>query len=154
MTTRLHKFVPHDIRHMPPAAAVDTALTWLRAAVDAYKIEAEAPGHIMFFDCGGGLDKIFCPCCKTEVDAELWKDWMDAAWTEDSGFTLTSRVLPCCGSSTSLEALGSEPLCAFGSFALVITDTMTTLSDEEWASLSKELESRLQCSLVRVDAHY
>lgn len=154
MSTRLHRFVPLDVQHIPPAAAIETARTWLAGAIAAYKVEAVTPGHITFFDCGGGLDRIFCPHCKTELDTELWKDWMDASWSKAAGFTLTARKLACCGQTVRLDALGSDPLCAFGSFALVITDTMKSLSDAEFLAIQAELETRLGCALQQVDAHY
>jgi hypothetical protein len=154
MSTRLHRFVPRDVRHVPPAAAVEQALQWLQTAVDAHKIEVEAPGHVTFFDCGVGLDKIFCPHCKTELGAAAWQDWMDAAWRGATGFELTTRVLDCCGRPTSLDALGSDPLCAFGSFALTITDPMTTWSDDDLNTMLSRLENLLSCPLHRVDAHY
>jgi hypothetical protein len=154
LSTRLHRFVPRDVRHVPPAAAVEQALQWLKANVDAYKIEVEAPGHVTFFDCGGGLDKIFCPHCKMELGAEAWKDWMDSAWTETKGFNLTTRLLDCCGKSASLENLGFDPVCAFGSFALVITDPTTTWSDDDFDTTLRKLETLLGCPLQRVDAHY
>jgi hypothetical protein len=154
MSTRLHRFVPRDVRHVPPAAAVEQALQWLRSKVQAYKIEVEAPGHVTFFDCGGGLDKIFCTDCKAEVDAEVWKDWMDSAWKGTIGFELTTRVLDCCGKPASLDALGADPLCAFGSFALVVTDTRTTWSENDRDVALRKLESLLGCPLHRVDAHY
>jgi hypothetical protein len=154
MSTHLHRFVSCDVRHVPPAAAVEQALQWLQTTVQAHKIEVEAPGHVTFFDCGGGLDTIFCPHCKTELGAEAWKDWMDTAWKGATGFDLTTRVLDCCGKPTSLDALGSDPLCAFGSFALVITDTTTTWSDDECDATRRKLERLLGCPLQRVDAHY
>jgi hypothetical protein len=146
--------VPRDVRHVPPAAAVEQALQWLQTTVDAYKIEVEVPGHVTFFDCGGGLDKIFCPHCKTELGAEAWKDWMDAAWNGATGFGLTTRALDCCGKPTGIDALGSDPLCAFGSFALVVTDTRTTWSDGHLDVVLRRLETLLGCPLHLVDAHY
>jgi hypothetical protein len=154
MSTHLHRFVPRDVRHVPPAATVEQALQWLQTTVDAHKIEVEAAGHVTFFDCGDGLDQIFCPHCKTEIGAEAWKDWMDAAWKVATGFDLTTRVLDCCGKPSSLDALGSDPLCAFGSFALVITDPMTTWSDDDFDTTLRKLEALLGCPLQRVDAHY
>jgi hypothetical protein len=154
LSTRLHRFVPRDVRHVPPAATSEDALQWLKTNIDAYKIEVEAPGYVTFFDCGGGLDKIFCPHCKTELGAEAWKDWMDSAWTETNGFTLTSRALNCCGKPTNLDALGFDPLCAFGSFALVVTDTMMALADEDLETIRFTLQNMLGCRLQRVDAQY
>jgi hypothetical protein len=154
MSTRLHRFVPRDVRHVPPAAAVEQALQWLQTAVDAYKIEVEAPGHVTFFDCGCGLDKIFCPDCKAEVGAATWKDWMDSAWKGATDFDLTTRALDCCGKPASLDALGSDPLCAFGSFALVATDTRTTWSDGDREAVLRRLETLLGFPLHLVEAHY
>jgi hypothetical protein len=79
---------------------------------------------------------------------------MDRAWSAEGGFTLTTRVLGCCGTATRLDALGSDPLCAFGSFAIEITDTTTTLSESAFDSILRELETSLACRLQRVDAHY
>jgi hypothetical protein len=79
---------------------------------------------------------------------------MDTAWSPEAGFTLTSRVLDCCNATVSLESLGSDPACAFGSFALVVTDTKNTYSDDELDAMMKELQAMLKCRLHRVDAHY
>jgi hypothetical protein len=154
MSTRIHRFVPLDVCHVPAAAEIEDALSWLGSKVPAYKINAEAPGHITFIDCGGGLDIVACPKCRTDVGGAFWKDWMDASWTEAGGFTLTERQLPCCGKIARLDALYFDPRCAFGSFEIAITDTMTTLSDEELDALMRQIEMRLGCPLQRVDAHY
>jgi hypothetical protein len=79
---------------------------------------------------------------------------MDASWTESSGFTLTERQLPCCGKTACLDALYFDPKCAFSSFEIAITDTMTTLPDGELDALMRQLEIRLGCPLQRIDAHY
>jgi hypothetical protein len=154
MSTRLHRFVPVDVHHVPAAAAIETALSWLKSHVAAYKIEAGTPGHITFIDCGGGLDVVACPACRTDVEASLWKDWMDASWADGSGFSLTERQLPCCGTTARLDALYFDPKCAFGSFEIAITDTMKTLSDAELEIVMAEVETRLDYKLHRVDAHY
>jgi hypothetical protein len=154
MSTRMHRFVPLDVRHVPAATETEDALSWLRSKVAAYKIEALKPGHITFIDCGGGLDVVACPSCKTDVGGEFWKDWMDGSWTEAGGFDLTGRQLPCCGKTARLEALYFDPKCAFGSFEIAITDTMTTMSEAELDTLKRDLEIKLGCPLHRIDAHY
>jgi hypothetical protein len=154
MSTRMQRFVPVDAHHVPAAAQIESALSWLRSNVNAYKIEAEAPGNITFIDCGGGLDVVACPACRTEVESGFWKDWMDASWTQSGGFTLTDRQLPCCGKTARLDALYFDPKCAFGSFEIAITDTLTTLTGEELSALMRQLETRLMCPLHRIDAHY
>jgi hypothetical protein len=50
--------------------------------------------------------------------------------------------------------LGSDPVCAFGSFALVITDPTTTWSDDDFDTTLRKLETLLGCPLQRIDAHY
>jgi hypothetical protein len=154
MTTRVHKFVPVDARHVPTSNNVSTTLTWLQSNVDAYQIEAVQLGHITFFDCGGGLDLVACPHCRRDIGGPLWKDWMDESCTLETGFTLTERLLPCCRTSVRLDQLYFDPLCAFGSFAIEITDTMKTWLDDEFAALQVELAKRLSCALQRIDAQY
>jgi hypothetical protein len=154
VSTRIHSFVPVNVRHVPLPFTVTLALDWLRQTIDAREISACTPGHIIFFDCGEGLDLVGCPHCRKDIGGPLWKDWMDESCTLETGFTLTGRVLPCCGKSARLDQLVFDGLCVFGSFAIEITDTMTNLSDDEFAMLGAELQARLQCRLVGVDAHY
>jgi hypothetical protein len=141
------------VRHVPPSDAVAAALTWAQQHVDAREIAACTPGHIIFFDCGAGLDLVGCPHCRKDI-GPLWKDWMDQSCELATGFTLTERMLPCCGKPVRLDQLVFDGFCAFGSFAIEITDTMTNLSEEEFAALQHKLEARLDCKVLRVDAHY
>jgi hypothetical protein len=84
----------------------------------------------------------------------MWKDWMDQSCELTTGFTLTKRTLSCCGKPVRLDQLVFDGLCAFGSFAIEITDTMTNLSDDAFATLHQGLQARLECKLLRADAHY
>jgi hypothetical protein len=153
MSTRIHRFVPRDPHFVPPAADVEVALAWLPSEVDAYKIEAVTPGHVIFFDCGGGLGDVLCPKCRTDI-GPLWKEWMDDSYTDEGGFALTSQTLICCGEDVRLDQLIFVSHCAFGSFGIDMIDTMTTLSDAEVAALMEQVEVLLSCKLQHVDAHY
>jgi hypothetical protein len=79
---------------------------------------------------------------------------MDENYTKDAGFALTSRTLACCSADVRLDQLIFDAHCAFGSFGIDMTDTMTTLSDGEVAALMKQVEVLLSCKLQHVDAHY
>jgi hypothetical protein len=134
--------------------AVGSALDWLRKTIGARIIDACVPRHVIFFDCGAGLDLVGCPHCQQDIGGPLWKEWMDQSCELETGFKLTERMLPCCAKLVRLDRLVFDPLCAFGSFAIQIADTMTTLSEDEWATLQQELQTHLACPLRRVDAHY
>ncbi len=154
MSTRIHNLIPRDIYFIPDAADVARTVSWLISRIEAYKIVAVTPGHLIFFDCGGGLDTVCCPICGADIGDPLWKDWMDTSYSQTNGFTLSTRTLACCGSSVQLDQLVFDAPCAFGSFAIEITDTMATLTDEERADLLRETEMRLGCPLIWIDAHY
>jgi hypothetical protein len=153
MSTHIHSFVPLDPYFVPAVSDLAVALTWLRSEVDAYKIEAVTPGHVIFFDCGGGLDDVLCPKCRTDI-GPLWKEWMDESYTEDGGFALDSRTLKCCGANFRLDQLIFNAPCAFGSFGIDIADTTTTLSNGEVAALIQGLEQRLSCPFRWMHASY
>jgi hypothetical protein len=79
---------------------------------------------------------------------------MDDSYAPETRFALTERTLSCCAKAARLDQLIFDPICAFGSFAIEMTDTVTAWTDEKLATLLAELEARLQHSVVRVDAHY
>jgi hypothetical protein len=126
----------------------------VRETIAARIIDTSIPGHVTFFYCGADLDLVGCPHCRKDIGGPLWKDLMDQSSEQGAGFTLTERMLPCCGKPVRPDQLVFDPPCAFGSFAIEVTDPLRTLSDGEWNSRMRELEARLQCLLQRVDAHY
>ncbi len=154
MSTRIHRFVPSDIDFVPPSAATAATITWLKTMVDAYLIEATEPDHITFFDCGAGLETVSCPTCGVDIGDLLWKDWMDASYAEATGFTMSQKTLACCETTVALNQLIFDAPCAFGRFAIEITDTLTSLTDDEVAQLMNEAGSKLGSALMRIDAHY
>jgi hypothetical protein len=153
MSIRMHRFIPLDPHFIPLDVNVQTALIWLRSHIDAYQIETVIPEHIIFFDCGGIFDDVLCPQCRKDI-GPLWKQWMDESYTQDAGFALSSRALDCCGADVRLDQLIFDAHCAFGSFGIDMTDTMTTLSDAEVTALMEQAEVLLSCKVQHVDAHY
>jgi hypothetical protein len=154
MSTHVHRLIPLDPYVVPGATDIQAAVAWLHTQIKAYRIEAVTPGHVTFFDCGGGLDTVLCPNCHTDVGDPLWKDWMDDSYIDGAGFTLTKRTLACCGSEIGLDALKFDAHCAFGSFGIDITDTMTTLGESELKAQMDHVATILACPLQRVDARY
>jgi hypothetical protein len=111
VSTCIHSFVPVDVRHAPPPSAVASALSWLRKSISARIIDANTPGHVIFFDCGEGIDLVGCPHCRKDFGGPLWKDWMDQSCEQGAGFTLTERMLPCCGKCARLDQLVFDAPC-------------------------------------------
>jgi hypothetical protein len=154
MTTRIWSFLPVDMHHVPSTEAVEAAVTWLRVAMPAYKVEAIDHGKITFFDCGGNMGATFCPECKTEVKASEWSDWMTKDYSEKEGFCFSKRQMSCCGASLTLDKIAFENLCMFVRFGIAVTDTMKTYSEDDMNRFAAELADQLGCPIRYLEAHY
>jgi hypothetical protein len=154
MTTRIWSFLPVDMHHVPSADATLAAVTWLRIAMPAYKVEAVDHGKIAFFDCGGNMGATLCPECRTEMGAQEWSDWMTKDYSETDGFRFSTRRMSCCGVSLTLDRIVFENLCMFGRFGIAVTDTMKTYSEDDMNRFATELADRLGCSIRYLEAHY
>jgi thiol-disulfide isomerase/thioredoxin len=154
MTTRIWSFLPVDMNHVPKAADVENAVHWLREAMPAYKVEAIDHGKVAFFDCGGNMGATFCPHCKTELSAPDWSAWMTEDYDDADGFTFSTRNMLCCKTPVRLDEIIFENTCMFGRFAIQITDTMKTYSEEEIVGFEERLVTHLGCALRHLEAHY
>jgi hypothetical protein len=143
MTTRIWSFLPLDIQHVPSKEKVESAVLWLRGAMPAYKVEAIDHGKIAFFDCGGNMGSIFCPCGNAELSTEEWSDWMTEDFDEAKGFQFSARAMLCCGTEMTLEQIIFENVCMFGRFGIAVTDTMQTYSVNETALITKRGQTRI-----------
>jgi hypothetical protein len=140
--------------YAPSAETTEAALTWLRTAMPAYKVEAIDHGKVAFFDCGGNMGSTFCPECKTEMDASDWSDWMTKDYSETGGFHFSERRMLCCGSSLTLDKIIFENPCMFGRFGIAVTDTMKTYSEDDMNRFAVELADHLGCPVRYLEAHY
>ncbi len=55
MSTNILRLIPGNVHFLSAADAVSVAVAWLKAHIDAYRIEAVSPGHVTFFGCGGSF---------------------------------------------------------------------------------------------------
>jgi len=86
-----------------------------QCAPDAEDITAETSEEVRFFDCGENFQQIGCPNCAAEIDLKWWHARMDDD-VEEGSFRLARSVLPCCGTSVTLNDLEYVWPQAFGRF--------------------------------------
>lgn len=107
-------------------------------APKAEEIAIEADGNdLRFFDCGENFEIVRCPACQKEINSETWGDWMSNDYGDGSGFDLSSRELPCCGATSTLNDLTYDLPQGFARFGvsamncdrLKLTATETQLLD-------------------------
>jgi hypothetical protein len=140
--------------HVPAPDKAVAAVTWLRAAMPAYKIEAIDHGKVAFFDCRGNMGATYCPECSTEQSAETWSEWMSEDYDDEKGFRFSTRAMPCCGVPMTLDRITFENACMFGRFGIAVTDTMKTYPDTEMDAFAAEMAVRLGCPVRYLEAHY
>lgn len=151
MSDHLRCFVPVDPRFVPATPAQEAAVELLRKAwPDADEISVDASDEIVLHDCGENLERVRCPHCRRDLDMGVWQELVEDDASEDGGFYLRSRPMPCCGRRATLNELVYEWPQAFGRFALTATDPGTELP----AALLANLESTLGCKLRVVHQMY
>ena len=101
--------VPEDSRCVLPDAVLEQLCAYLRKTVSAQELSSFS-GQMQFVDCGGDLERICCPHCGSEIDMELWAQWMEDSCETD--FAHTQVTLPCCGQTADLNALEYDRPCA------------------------------------------
>lgn len=151
MSEHLLCFVPLDPRFVPETPAQGAAVELLRRAwPDADEISVDAPDEIVLHDCGENLERVRCPHCRRDLDLGVWQEMLEDNASEDGGFDLRSRPMPCCGRHATLDELVYEWPQAFSRFALTAPDPGTELP----AALLANLESTLGCKLRVVHQTY
>jgi hypothetical protein len=61
--------------------------------------------------------------------------------------------MSCCKRQVQLDEITFENTCMFGRFAIQITDTMKTYSEEEIVGFEERLVTHLGCPLRHLEAH-
>ena len=154
MSTRIWSFLPLDMRFVPTQDRIENAIAWLRLAMPAHKVEAIDHGNIAFFDCGGNMGTTYCPHCQIELSTGDWSEWMTEDYDDASGFQFSTRVMPCCDQTASLDQIIFETPCFFGQFGIVVTDTMQTYSESEIEAFAVQLGTHLGCAIRFLESHY
>ncbi|SRR5258706_2136995 len=94
-------FVPDEIRQQ-------NAVSYFRSiAPGADQINASVSDHLEFVHCGGNFEEIRCPSCRTIIELDVWKGWMNHDYSQ-KGFILSHHAMPCCGARHTLHELAYE----------------------------------------------
>jgi hypothetical protein len=130
--------IPEDPRYLPSVASQERARQrFLEIAPDADEIEIQATENVVFFDCGGNLERILCPSCRAEIPIPWWTATMDSDY--DGGFRLEKYAVPCCGELFTLHELHYEWPEGFGRFGLDAMNPNLGLLDETYKREFEEI---------------
>jgi hypothetical protein len=87
----------------------------------------ETSGKMQFADAGENFERVRCPFCHADL-MEWWNEAIDAAYSEDAGFTKLAVIMPCCGNESSLNDL--EYFWAQGFYSAKISFCFDDIEDE------------------------
>jgi hypothetical protein len=101
------------------------------------------PGDkITFLDCGEGFDSIRCNLCQREIDAEVWGNAMQIAFSRR--FAKLDCLTPCCQGASSLNSLIYKAEQGFARNYFVCNDAMGTIAPTQLQELSSQLAMPLK----------
>ncbi|MQY10087.1 hypothetical protein SRB5_01910 [Streptomyces sp. RB5] len=145
MSDDVLSIIPSDPRWQPDHEAAESTValveTLAPGAPDGdVDVEIETTWHdgVTLVDCGANLERIGCPLCREAIDTEWWRDLMDTRC--DDGFATLVVEVPCCGGSTTLDALDYDWPCGFASFEVAVWNPgRASFSDKELAAVADVL---------------
>ena len=142
--------VPENPRFVPDAAKQRQARErFAEIAPEADDVDIKVSEKVMFFDCGGNLERVRCPSCGSVIPVEWWHERMDE--DHDDGFKLAAYATPCCRKKATLNELVYEWPQAFGRFALdAMNPNVGTLDDEDKQEIERILGTKLRVIYQRV----
>src|SRR5688572_21017180 len=73
-------------------------------APEADEVTVSVSESLEFIQCGGNFRKICCPSCGSEIEMEVWQEWMDKDYGK-KGFILREHRMPCCDAEHTLHQL-------------------------------------------------
>lgn len=149
MSDNFLKLIPISPQYVPSTAAICKAYELLSEYLpEADEISYNVTEGVRFIDQGQNWQRVSCPACGNELDAEWWQQAMDAAY--QTGFSNLSINLPCCGVTSSLNDLRYEWPAGFARFVLEARNPDADLD----GSKLKTLEQILGCKLRKIWARY
>ena len=107
---------------------------------DGVDVEIDVSWHdqLTVVDCGVNLERISCPLCAASIDTEWWADLLEAHGQE--GFSTLTIDAPCCGDTTSLDALLYDWPCGFARFEVALWNPERIwFSEQELTTLGEAL---------------
>ncbi|MFD7555578.1 MULTISPECIES: hypothetical protein [unclassified Streptomyces] len=144
MSDDVLSIIPSDPRWQPDRDAVDRVIALVEeltpGVADGVDVEIDVTWHdvVTAVDCGGNLERIGCPLCEAAIDREWWGDLLEAHC--DNGFTTLAIEVPCCGGSTTLDALDYDWPCGFARFEIAMWNPERLwFSEDELAALADRL---------------
>ncbi|MFE7332898.1 hypothetical protein [Streptomyces sp. NPDC057565] len=144
MSDDVLSIIPSDPRWQPDHDAVDRVIALVEeltpGAADGVDVEIDVTWHdvVTVVDCGGNLENIGCPLCQASIDTEWWGDLLEAHC--EDGFATLATEVPCCGGSTTLDALEYDWPCGFARFEIAIWNPERLwFSEEELTALADRL---------------
>jgi hypothetical protein len=141
--------IPEEVDHVPSLDARRRALELLRRfAPDAEAVKEEATPEVRFMDCGENFERVLCPACGAELDAEWWRDRVDEEM--NAGCPLQPLEMPCCQTKANLNELKYEWSQGFARFSL---EAMNPNIFDLTAEQVKALEAALGCRIRKILQH-
>lgn len=104
-------------------------------------VDCEKYNNVQFIDCGSNLESIHCPICGSNIDFDVWGEYMEAASEND--FIKLDTVMECCGRNVSLNELDYYFECGFAKFEIDIINP-PMLPDDFLHRLSEKLNINLR----------
>ncbi len=104
MSDNILTLIPVSPEYVPVESARVAADKLLRSMVPAAdEVSSEVSDRVQFFHAGSNFESVSCPACHAELSTDWWGDAVDAALQHQP--PSLEVVLPCCGTTTSLNDL-------------------------------------------------
>ncbi|MEU7148830.1 hypothetical protein AB0B15_12445 [Streptomyces sp. NPDC045456] len=144
MSDDVLSIIPVDPRWQPERDAVQRVVPLVEKLVPVadegagVRIDVRWHGTVTVVDCGGNPETIGCPLCRAAIDTEWWGDILTDRYYD--GFTTLTVEVPCCGGTTSLDALDYDWPLGFARFELAVRNPeRASFNEDELTALADEL---------------
>ncbi|WP_030019706.1 hypothetical protein [Streptomyces monomycini] len=144
MSDDILSIIPVEPQWQPEHDAVERVVSLVEKLVPGAGqgggVELDVRWHdaVTFVDCGSNLETISCPLCQAALDTKWWSDALTDRY--DDGFTTLTADVPCCGGTTSLDALNYDWPVGFARFEIAIWNPERVwFSEDELAALADGL---------------
>lgn len=104
-------------------------------------VNCEKYNNVRFIDCGSNLESIRCPLCGSNIDFDVWGEYMEVASEKD--FIKLDTVMKCCGRTVSLNELDYYFECGFAKFEIRLINP-EKIPDDFLHRLSEKLNINLR----------